>query len=130
MIPGGNTNIVWVPVSGGKATGSGWSGDGATRGYALYDATVWSGLADSYKEGKASLIDPDVPGPLLFLPAGGYRNCINANVNYTGSHGYYWSSDGSTSDESSITNFFSGYVCTWSLSRYKANGLSVRCIAE
>jgi hypothetical protein len=126
LIPDGNPGIVWVPVSEGTASTS-WSG-GKTCGYALYTFGEWDGAALGYKTGNDPLIDAGAPEPLLFLPAGGIRSYSDGIVGYTGSYGYYWSSvvDGTYSYYMTFgsSNVYAGD------SYYRANGQSVRCIAE
>jgi hypothetical protein len=123
----GSSGIVWVPVSGGKASIT-WS-SGATCGYALYDADVWAGAATGYKSGSDALTAAGAPDPLLFLPAAGFREYLNGDVDNTGSVGHYWSSLVNGSDSYRM-RVGSGSVHASYNSLHRANGCSVRCIAE
>jgi hypothetical protein len=119
---GNSSGIVWVPVSEGKAS-TDWV-DGATCGYALYLPSQWD-INDPY-EGDLTL--PEAPEPLLFLPAGGYRNYSNGNVEYTGSRGNYWSSV-VYSIRSHYMDFRATGVNAGSFYN-RAYGASVRCSKE
>jgi hypothetical protein len=126
-----SSGIVWVRVSGGKASTSNasWSSDGAVRGYALYNSADWDGAADGYKNGTDFLSDAGAPDPLLFLSAGGYRHYYVGSMDYTGSYGYYWNSV--------VSSYGSYYMYVDSSGVYassngtgRAYGMSVRCVAE
>jgi hypothetical protein len=127
---GNSSGIVWVPVSEGYAKNDDWSADGKTRGYALYDADVWTAAAAGYKSGTDPLTDPDAPDPLLFLPAGGNRSFIpGEGISNTGNFGNYWSSVAYNNYiDSYSTGFYRGGTNMNRLQR--ARGYSVRCIAE
>jgi hypothetical protein len=123
---GNSSGIVWVPVSEGKASTS-WSG-GKTNGYALYTQAEW----DKYTPG-ADLTTDAAPEPLLFLPAGGYRDYSggSGNVLGTGSTGRYWSSVVKSGNISYIVPFDdSGVRADNGDGHYRTFGLSVRCIKE
>ncbi|MDR3326927.1 MAG: fibrobacter succinogenes major paralogous domain-containing protein, partial [Prevotellaceae bacterium] len=64
----------------------------------------------------------------IFMPAAGERNYYDGSVYYTGDYGYYWSStvDG---DYGRGVDFDSSYVSADNYF-YRANGMSVRCVAE
>ncbi|MDR0427906.1 MAG: fibrobacter succinogenes major paralogous domain-containing protein, partial [Dysgonamonadaceae bacterium] len=127
--PTGNPGITWVRVSDGKAAASDtWTDDGKTRGYALYDSTVWTAAEEKYKNGTELLSDPAAPEPLLFLPAAGYRAFDYGYVYSTGSSGDYWSSvaGGGYSYEMLFTD---DSVTVRDITAH-AMGMSVRCIAE
>jgi hypothetical protein len=128
FIPKSNPDIVWVPVSEGKASAS-WSADGKTRGDALYDATVWAKADSGYKDGTEFLTDPAAPEPLLFLPAAGRRTDSWGNVDGAGRYGRYWSSVVRGALLSyQMTCDCCGFYAYDYVSR--AYGMSVRCIAE
>ncbi|MDR0427997.1 MAG: hypothetical protein LBH12_05280, partial [Dysgonamonadaceae bacterium] len=129
--PQNNPDITWVRVSEGRAAAPDtWIDDGETRGYALYDSTVWTNADPGYRNGTDLLSDAAAPDPLLFLPAGGTRIYFDdGDVGYTGSSGYYWSSvvDGTNS----YFMFFNSVgVDAGNSAADRAFGMSVRCIAE
>jgi uncharacterized protein (TIGR02145 family) len=65
---------------------------------------------------------------LLFLPAAGYRNYNNGSANNVGSNGNYWSSSVNSTNAYNM-NFNSGNVNP-NNNNNRANGFSVRCVAE
>jgi len=65
---------------------------------------------------------------LLFLPAAGYRSFTSGSVNYVGTYGNYWSRS-SSGTSAYLLHFSSTDVYPYSNS-YRANGFSVRCVAE
>jgi uncharacterized protein (TIGR02145 family) len=64
----------------------------------------------------------------IFLPAAGYRYLSSSSLDGAGSYGYYWSSR-PTGTYSYYLYFTSSYVDP-GYSDYRANGFSVRCVAE
>jgi uncharacterized protein (TIGR02145 family) len=69
-------------------------------------------------------------GGSLFLPAAGYRRYSNGTLSHRGYGGYYWSTRrGSNASNAYNLNFDSGYTYA-SYANYRADGFSVRCIAE
>ena len=72
----------------------------------LIDKCTWD-WQPNYKETgqKGMLVTSDINGNQIFLPAAGYRS--DANLNYAGICGFYWSSSliGSYSDFASIARF-------------------------
>lgn len=66
-------------------------------------------------------------GQALFIPAAGYRDTSNGSLNNRGSIGYYWSSSESGSSAPNLY-FTSGVVGMTGNNR--ANGFSLRCVAE
>jgi uncharacterized protein (TIGR02145 family) len=128
--PTGNPGITWVRVSEGRAAAyNTWTDDGETRGYALYDSTVWTNAAPGYKNGNDLLSDAAAPEPLLFLPAGGYRDYHGGYVYDAGSNGRYWGSVVDGPHSSSYVYFYSSNVDAGYYDSH-AMGMSVRCIAE
>jgi hypothetical protein len=126
--PTGNPGITWVRVSKGKAS-SGFVSN-ATCGYALYDFDEWKEADTGYKNGSDLLSDAGAPEPLLFLPAGGYRYYGDGYVYNTGSYGYYWSSVVNGADSHNMYFYSSSVNANSGSNRYRAYGLSVRCVAE
>ncbi|MDR0427636.1 MAG: fibrobacter succinogenes major paralogous domain-containing protein, partial [Dysgonamonadaceae bacterium] len=79
------------------------------------------------KDGTELLSDPAAPEPLLFLPAGGYRNYRDVSVHDAGSDGNYWSSvvDGT----GSYYMYFGSSSVRADYPDDRAYGSSVRCVA-
>jgi hypothetical protein len=71
--------------------------------------------------------DPDQPH--LFLPAAGLRASGNGSLGFPNSFGYYWSST-PNSDPNAWGLTFSTTPVNSNYSPIKANGFSVRCVAE
>jgi uncharacterized protein (TIGR02145 family) len=65
----------------------------------------------------------------IFLPGAGFRDFSNGVISNVGSQGYYWSA---TTQASSVrANFFNITGSTAGTgSSYRANGFSIRCVAE
>ena len=115
------SGLVWVRVVNGLINSS-WAANNMC-GYALYTQAEWN-------SGKptSDLTASDAPNPLLFLPAAGYRHHIDGYVKYVGTIGHYWSTTVSGTF-SYYLNFMSSYMKV-SDSNHRANGFSVRCVAE
>jgi hypothetical protein len=155
---GNGRGLTWIPVvcntvdyPGRCVPSTGWTENTTSSGYAIYDTEEWTAATTSggVYAAWASEISPTAttfndkngndykypslhadaaPEPLLFLPAAGYRGSNSGTVNYTGNQGYYWSS--TVVDTYSLyLNFNSGYVYP-SGGSFRANGYSVRCVAE
>jgi hypothetical protein len=123
-----NPNLTWVPVVCGATSGNckadeTW-GTSARSGYAVYTTADWNDTKTSYQN---DLTNPLAKEPLLFLPAAGYRNYSGSQSN-VGYSGYYWSST-VNGTYSRYLDFGSTYVYPLD-GNYRANGFSVRCVAE
>ncbi|MDR0547540.1 MAG: fibrobacter succinogenes major paralogous domain-containing protein, partial [Dysgonamonadaceae bacterium] len=126
------SGLVWIPVKNGVPSTDWTSGtsDGTSNypdlsGYALYTSDTWNGIAN-----KTSLIDPEDPEPLMFLPAAGSRNYGYGRMYSAGDYGNYWSSTvGSISYYGQQVGFNSNYV-NMTYGNYRTVGMSVRCISE
>ena len=65
----------------------------------------------------------------LFLPAAGCRNDSTGERYHVGTYGYYWSSTPISTTDAYLLDFSSSYV--YASNRInRANGFSVRCVAE
>jgi uncharacterized protein (TIGR02145 family) len=120
-----NSNIVWVSVKNGlTATPASWSTSDRC-GWAIYNASVWNNYTT---DANVDLTGAAAPDPLLYLPAAGCRNYYDGSVFNTGSDGYYWSSTVNGGNGRYLF-FVSSYVNA-NGNGYRANGFSVRCVAE
>jgi len=100
---------------------AGWRVPTRTELQSLETATrVWYNLnsVDGYLIGD---------GDKLFLPAAGGRNS-DGTPDDVGTYGYYWSSTPSSTDAFTLS-FSNGYFLTYN-DYFRADGLSVRCVAE
>jgi len=121
------SGLVWVRVRNGFINGS-WSSNNMC-GYAIYDKSVWDAAYPSPPPSLTTdLTSPSAPAPLLFLPAADSRSYTNGALLSVGTNGFYWSST-VTSIGSYYLGFSSGNVSA-SFSSLRANGFSVRCVAE
>jgi hypothetical protein len=129
------SGLVWVPVKNGVPS-TDWTSDnpentsldnyGNNNGYALYTSDTWqNGFTDS---DKTSLIDPDDPEPLMFLPAAGNRHYDNGRVCGAGGYGNYWSSI--VGSDAGQYVYFSRSEVNATYGNNRAYGLSVRCLSE
>jgi uncharacterized protein (TIGR02145 family) len=132
---GGNSNDGnWTPSSKGPQ-------DPCPAGYRVPSQTEWQAVnsnnvafrtgtfnnsATNY--GVALHFGPDASTKLLTLPAAGNRNGTSGALYSRGNHGYYWSSTENSSDAYYL-NFNTSNVYP-AFNYYRANGFSVRCIAE
>jgi len=66
---------------------------------------------------------------LLFLPAAGCRFSYNGNLIYVGTYGRYWSS-GIASDIHACNLYFNSTDVKTNTYYFRADGFSVRCVAE
>ena len=87
---------------------------------------TFSNSATNY--GAALHFGPDVNTKLLTLPAAGARNSTNGALTNRGIFGYYWSSAEHGSNASSL--YFNSSRVFPANNFIRANGFSVRCIAE
>jgi hypothetical protein len=62
------------------------------------------------------------------LPAAGFRNTTSGTLNNRGNAGYYWSS--TESGTNAFFLFFSSSTVGPANNLNRANGISLRCIAE
>ncbi|GAB6121053.1 hypothetical protein JCM30204_22020 [Dysgonomonas termitidis] len=69
-------------------------------------------------------------GPALYLPAAGYRNPSNGQLNDRGSNGSYWSSTELSSNIAYGMSLYSSGASTGYNGPNRTYGSSVRCIAE
>ncbi|MDR0427672.1 MAG: fibrobacter succinogenes major paralogous domain-containing protein [Dysgonamonadaceae bacterium] len=141
MSPGANgttlsSGLTWVPVSEGYGLDT-WV-DGATCGYALYKSGTGTDEWDTGNPYTGDLTTDTAPEPLIFLPAGGWRDLNSGDVRESGTLGQYWSSvvidDGDSYflyfDNFSYTDGRTPGVQAANPATGRAYGLSVRCIAE
>ena len=64
----------------------------------------------------------------LTLPAAGYRSRSDGALLNRGNNGYYWSS--TVTGTSAFNLFFNSSIASTSISLFRANGFSVRCVSE
>jgi len=64
----------------------------------------------------------------LFLPAAGYRGSTNSAFNAVGAYGYYWSS--TVAGTNAYNLYFNSTTVNPANNTNRANGFSVRCVAE
>lgn len=83
---------------------------------------TWNESATNYSSGTNI-------GNSLFMPSAGYRSRNGQVITWRGSDGMYWSSSPSSSTVAWGLHLGNASVGTGD-SRYRLNGLSVRCIAE
>jgi hypothetical protein len=124
-----NPDITWVSVENGKAiSDKQWTVGGSFRsGYAVYNTAVWNAAPACYKDGINPLYEPDAPAPLLYFPTAGYRSHSDGLLYGVGYSGNYWSS--TVSEEQAYSLRFTPYTVS-SISNCRAEGMSVRCVAE
>jgi uncharacterized protein (TIGR02145 family) len=67
---------------------------------------------------------------LLFLPAAGYRNNSNGTLNNRGYNGNYWSTRRNSNASNAYNLNFNSGNTNANNANNRANGFSVRCIAE
>jgi hypothetical protein len=101
-------------------------------GLYLWDGEYWLRINTKGSTIGSNLTFPESFGgtlhePVLFLPAGSWRDFNDGGVYLTGNNGSYWSSTVGSSDAHYL-DFDSSYMGADASTR--ANGLSVRCIAE
>ncbi|MDR1591555.1 MAG: fibrobacter succinogenes major paralogous domain-containing protein [Prevotellaceae bacterium] len=134
------SGLTWIPVvcaSGKCVPDNSWTANATSSGYAVYEASVWTeakatgGVYAGLNDGNVSSIfatkslhDVDAPEPLLFLPAGGYRHCLNGSILDVGKTGFYWHSTVNVYAAAISYNL----VITTAASPYLGHGFSVRCV--
>jgi uncharacterized protein (TIGR02145 family) len=126
-----------------KALNSDWqngiktANDPCPLGYRVPTQSEWKGVLENNNISNVGTWEKSVTnyssgkniGDELFLPAAGSRNFRNGVLSSRGYYGFYWSSTNDGSSEAWSLDFSSKYTNP-SGSSYRADGQSVRCIAE
>jgi uncharacterized protein (TIGR02145 family) len=113
---------------------AGWKVPSSFDWGALYRSGSTYGTPDQatantwFWENAGYAIRPDGATTTLFLPAAGFRFNTSAVLYYVGTNGTYWSST-TASSGAYYLEFTSARVSPETIST-RANGLSVRCVAE
>jgi hypothetical protein len=122
------TNLVWVRVNFGKALGTFPSGSNYRLGYAIYYKEDWNKAASGYRNGSDPLYDTAAPEPILFLPAGGTQ--LGNSLQDIGYNLYYWSSSICNNDKAYSLFFQPLTSIKVDYDMPRAQGCSIRCVAE
>lgn len=119
--------------------------DPCPTGFKIPSQSQWAGLYNGIISNPPPTVNPNdatfnswswtgngfMIGPNLYLPAAGRRIYSDAAIAGTGSLGFYWSSRGGQATGSGIYLQISvGTVNASNATAPRANGFSVRCIAE
>jgi hypothetical protein len=102
----------------------------ANCGIAIYKKDAYEALTatgDGTNLTESTSFGDTLYEPVLFLPAGGFRDYSNGGVYYTGYYGNYWSSTTTTSNSHRL-DFYNSNVAT--IAYRRADGMAVRCVAE
>jgi len=138
------SGITWVPVLRGKANywdynnysaggGVGWDFWGnkeGIAGFALYYTTEWNNADAGFKDGTLLLTTEEAPEPLMFLPAGGYRDPSSGTFLESGMVGLYATSVKWAGYTTYRMQFGNGGRNVFFHNQENGRGFSVRCIAE
>jgi len=95
-------------------------------GYAVYNTSEWNAAGYDL---TTDLTNASTQ-PILFLPAAGYRLAGSSDVNTPGFGGYYWSSTIRSDYGTAYYLSFNNTQVVVSDHNFRAQGFSVRCVAE
>ena len=109
--------------------------DPCPDGYRVPSSDEWNGMITyNTKTNPGTWITNNWSGSMfgraLLLPAAGYRIAADGSLGNRGINGYYWSNRVNDSTSDYLLNFASGFANVTLGNYTRANGLSVRCIAE
>jgi uncharacterized protein (TIGR02145 family) len=124
----GNRWSVTYPASGGttytwfKLTGDEYGGDGVTPAWGTSNGglALVEGNSDTYV----------ISNTILFLPASGWRDYSDGEYSRVGEAGYFWCADDSYDDGYANYAVFTRLPGSAVGNQPRANGFSVRCIAD
>jgi uncharacterized protein (TIGR02145 family) len=105
-------------------------------GYSVPTKVQWDGVLKNNQQRRVGTWDWSSTnyssgirlGESLFLPAAGYRDYSDGELNYRGYYGYYWSSTEISSGN--VWDLYFNSSSAYTNGNYRAYGFSVRCIAE
>jgi uncharacterized protein (TIGR02145 family) len=132
-VSGWNTTAA---ANGSWADGSKTANDPCPAGYRVPTKSQWDGVVANNTQSNLGAFSNSATnygagkkfGDQLMLPAAGLRNGNDGALNSRGNGGGYWSSTESDSNDAWFLFFNSSNADTYG--NYRANGTSVRCVAE